>query len=85
MNSIDTVTMEMVQTSIGEVEQVATGVAASTQEQMASCQEVLSSSQVVLDMSESVGKQAMAMDDAGKKLKELSGNLEEQVKLFTIE
>lgn len=77
--------MEMVQTSIGEVEQVATGVAASTQEQMASCQEVLSSSQVVLDMSESVGKQAMAMDDAGKKLKELSENLEEQVKLFTIE
>lgn len=50
----------------GLVEQVATGVAASTQEQMASCQEVLSSSQVVLDMSESVGKQAMAMDDAGK-------------------
>lgn len=69
----------------GLVEQVATGVAASTQEQMASCQEVLSSSQVVLDMSESVGKQAMAMDDAGKKLKELSENLEEQVKLFTIE
>ena len=61
--------MEMVQTSIGEVEQVATGVAASTQEQMASYQEVLSSSQ----------------DDAGKKLKELSENLEEQVKLFTIE
>lgn len=76
--------MKTVRTSVVSMDEVATDMAASTQEQNASTESVLSACEQVMNIAQKFNAEGEEMAEAGKKLKELSYGLAEQVEQFKI-
>lgn len=70
---------------ISEVDEVATNVAAISQEQAASSQEILASSETMVEQAEKLSENSQEIADDAKKLSETSGVLSDQIGKFKVE